>query len=230
MYKTIPKISLIVCDMAGTVINEGGIVYKTLAKTLRNNNVHVSDNCIQRCYGLQKKEAINMMVDEYIIEGQQFKETIKKKCYREFENNLYDSYFGSESNIKLIDQNIPIFFNSLRSNGIKIALNTGYNIKIQNKIIQKLHIQDFIDDYISSEEVSFGRPYPYMIYDLMHRNNILNIKEVIKIGDTKNDILEGLNAGCTFNIGVLSGAGTEKDLKDAHQIIEKVTHLDIDNL
>ena len=215
--------------MAGTVINEGGIVYKTLAKTLRNNNIPVSHHCIQQCYGLQKKEAIDMMVDKYIKE-EQYKELIKKNCYREFEQGLFDSYFGNESNIELIDKNIPEFFNSVRSKGIKIALNTGYNMKIQNEIIRKLHMQNFIDDYISSEEVSFGRPYPYMIYDLMHKNNILNVKEVIKIGDTKNDILEGLNAGCTFNIGVLSGAGTEKDFKDAHQIIEKITHLDIDNL
>lgn len=50
-----------------------------------------------------------------------------------------------------------------------------------------------------------------MIHSLMERNNILNTKEVIKIGDTKNDILEGFNAGC-HSVGVLSGAETLEEL------------------
>jgi len=32
---------MMVCDMAGTVINEGGLVYKTLYETLKNNNIPV---------------------------------------------------------------------------------------------------------------------------------------------------------------------------------------------
>ena len=49
-------------------------------------------------------------------------------------------------------------------------------------------MDELIDMYISSE-VKYGRPYPYMIYNLME-NDIQNPKSVIKFGDTKNDILE----------------------------------------
>ena len=72
---------------------------------------------------------------------------------------------------------------------------------------------NFIDDYISSEEVTSGRPYPYMINSLMKRNNISSIDHVIKIGDTEMDIKEGKNAGCK-TVGVLSGAHSKEQLNN----------------
>ena len=42
-----------------------------------------------------------------------------------------------------------------------VALNTGYPKVFQDKIIQHFNLQDHIDHYISSEEVSYGRPYLY---------------------------------------------------------------------
>ena len=69
--------------------------------------------------------------------------------------------------------------NTLRDKDKKIALNTGYNKEIQNILIDKFNLNKCFDDYISSEEVKVGRPYPYMIYNLMERNNIKNIDQVI---------------------------------------------------
>jgi len=57
-----------------------------------------------------------------------------------------------------------------------------------------------------------GRPSPHMIYDLMDRNNIIRPEQVIKIGDTRVDILEGKNAGCR-TVGVLTGADSREKLE-----------------
>ena len=74
-------------------------------------------------------------------------------------------------------------------------------------------MRDFIDGYISSESVPHGRPEPFMIQELMKRFNITDPKQVVKVGDSKNDILEGINAGCLKSVGVLSGAESEENLK-----------------
>ena len=111
----------------------------------------------------------------------------------------------NNSSVKLISPNLPDYFNMLRYNGVKIALNTGYNIDIQNLLVDKLNMINFIDDYISSEEVTKGRPAPYMIHELMERNGVSDINEVVKVGDTVADIREGKNAGCD-TVGVLSGS------------------------
>ena len=113
---------------------------------------------------------------------------IRQQLYTNFDSNLKNRYFDN-SNITLIDSKLPALFNSLREKNIKIALNTGYSKEIQGAIINKLRMNDFIDTYISSEEVKYGRPYPYMIYHLMEKYNIQNPKSVIKFGDTRNDIL-----------------------------------------
>ena len=83
-------------------------------------------------------------------------------------------------------------------------------------------MDELIDMYISSEEVKYGRPYPYMIYHLMEKCGIQNPKSVIKFGDTKNDILEGLNAQCLASVGVLSGADEETHLNEGHHILDSV--------
>ena len=87
------------------------------------------------------------------------------------------------------------------------------NKEIQQLLIDKFNMTDFIDDYISSEEVTSGRPYPYMINSLMKRNNISSIDHVIKIGDTEMDVKEGKNAGCK-TVGVLSGAHSKEQLNN----------------
>ena len=68
-----------------------------------------------------------------------------------------------------------------------------FSKEIQTSIIEKLHMNECIDDYISSEEVQRGRPYPYMIHKLMERHNIENPNSVMKLGIQK-DVLEGINA------------------------------------
>ena len=135
--------------------------------------------------------------------------------------------YDKPGSIELVSKEIPNIFNNLQNNGVKIALNTGYNRDIQNYIVKKLDMKLFTDDHISSDQVKRGRPYPYMIHKLMERNNIEDVKSVIKIGDSKNDILEGRNAGCLVNIGVLSGAGNRKSLSLADFIVNDITDISV---
>ena len=51
-----------------------------------------------------------------------------------------------------------------------------------------------------------------MIQELSNRNNITNMEEIIKIGDSVADIKEGKNAGCK-TVGVLSGAASKSLLE-----------------
>ena len=86
---------------------------------------------------------------------------------------------------------------------------------------------EYVDDFISSGDVRMGRPYPYMIHRIMERNNIISVKHVAKVGDTRNDVLEGKNAGCGITIAVQTGAGTTKDFLQADMIVDKITNIDM---
>ena len=203
------SIKLLVCDMAGTTVNEGGLVYKTLYETIKGYDIYIKPEDMKNWYGVNKTEVLQ----HFINTDNEYKdnEAILPQMLDSFKKNLKKKYFEDKS-IKLMDPGLPDLFNSFRDRGIKIALNTGYSVDIQEALIENLNMRDFIDGYISSESVPHGRPEPFMIQELMSRYNITDSKEVVKIGDSINDILEGKNAGCASSLGVLSGAETKENL------------------
>lgn len=203
------SIKLLVCDMAGTTINEGGVVYKTLVNTIKNFNIPIEDHEIKNWYGVNKTEVLKHFLNR---DGKD--DTLLPEMLQSFKEGLRTNYF-QDKNIQLIDTELPTHFNNLRQNGIKIALNSGFSVDIQEALIDNLNMREFIDGYISSESVPHGRPEPYMINELMSRFNISNPNQVIKVGDSINDILEGKNANCYKSIGVLSGAESAENLKKA---------------
>ena len=87
----------------------------------------------------------------------------------------------------------------------------------------------FVDDYISSDEVKHGRPEPHMIFELMRRNGVGSPENVVKVGDTENDILEGLNAKCFKSVGVLSRAEDRERLlaAGASDVVNSVMDLSV---
>lgn len=220
------NIKLVVCDMAGTIINERGIIYKSIGETLKDMGCVVSEKDEKRWYGRDKREVLYNEINKNLNSS-----SIKRLAplVRESEKilikKLEESYFKDEK-ITLIDDKLLDLFENWRMKGIKVALNTGYNKNFQKKIIKKLNLSESIDDFISSEEVKRGRPYPYMINKLMERNNIINARYVCKIGDTVNDMMEGKNANCGLTVGVLSGAGKiENLLNETNIVVDKVTDL-----
>lgn len=219
---------LIVCDMAGTVINEGGIIYSTIEKTL--NNMGFDTKKKDSWYGKDKKEVLYNEIKNNIESDSRNNsnhiESIVDTAEKELIGELENEYFSDTSEVKLMHPKLPILFERLRYNGIKMTLNTGYPAELQEKIIDNFHMKDYIDDYISSEHTFRGRPAPYMIHRLMERQDIMNPDWVMKIGDTNFDMLEGKNAKCGLTVGVLSGAGTMKDLEKADIIIDDIMSID----
>jgi len=55
---TAQGIKLVVFDMAGTVVDEGGVVYVTLKKALRDGGLSFTEEQFDKFHGANKKEAI----------------------------------------------------------------------------------------------------------------------------------------------------------------------------
>jgi phosphonatase-like hydrolase len=93
--------------------------------------------------------------------------------------------------------------------GIKVATDTGFHHAVVEAIMEGLGwLRDgLVDLSVDVEDVpgQIGRPAPFMIFHAMRHFNVQSVHEVIKIGDTPADMLEGRNAGVRGVIGVLSG-------------------------
>ena len=74
------------------------------------------------------------------------------------------------------------FFELLRENNIKIVLNTGYDSKTANKLMDKLgwKVGKQVDALITSDDVKNGRPSPDMIQLAMVKFGITDGAQVLK--------------------------------------------------
>lgn len=199
-------VQLAVFDMAGTTVSEAGVVYRTLAESLRRAGLDVTDGDIDPWHGANKIEVVR----HFIIESGGDEDRVGQ-VFADFEQHLRDAYFRDDSPLAPIDGAIECF-RRLRTAGIRVALNTGYPRDLCDALISRCGFSSEIDGSITSEEAGAGRPYPYMIHALLKHFRLAEVRKVAKIGDTVRDIEEGRNAGCGIVLGVQTGADGEEAL------------------
>lgn len=205
-------VKLVVFDIAGTTVKDGGEIAHAFQSALNEFGYHVPVSKINPLMGYKKTEAIKKILTEF--------ESEKDKITEEFINQIHDRFLDlMTSYYATAEEIIPLphceeVFALLKEKQIKIGLDTGFSKEITNIIIDRLGwLRDKkIDMVISSNEVKAGRPHPFMIEEMMKRYDIDDPKTVIKVGDTEVDVFEGKNAGCLYSIGITTGAFTREEL------------------
>jgi len=210
-------IKLLVCDMAGTTVDEQGLVYITLRECMNSAGLNVSKDEMHAWHGAQKTEVVRHFLEDRrgATASTGDLDAAAAAIDADFEKRIEHKYFAADSPVKHVSPKLVELFGACRAAGVKVALNTGYPTKIKNGLVEKLGFGGIVDDTICAGDVGIGRPAPYMVHALMKRNGITDARTVAKAGDTARDIEEGLHAGCGLNIGVLSGADSEATLRTA---------------
>jgi phosphonatase-like hydrolase len=206
------KIAMVVFDMAGTTVDEGNVVYRTLHKAIEKKCPTVTfEDVLKWGAGKEKLQAIReTLAGKSIV----LDETLIQETFKDFLLLLDIAY---ENLIVTPTNNTERLFKDLRAIGIKVVLNTGYNQTTAVSLIHKLNWQEGIhfDLLVTSSDVKNNRPKPDMILFAMDKLNIKDASSVIKVGDSTIDIEEGRNAGCVLNIGVTTGAHSKAELLTA---------------
>lgn len=97
-------------------------------------------------------------------------------------------------------------FERLRSTGIRVALTTGFDRQLVERILAAVSWAPLLDGWVAGDEVPRGRPAPFMIFRALERCGVEDVRPVAVVGDTRLDLEAAWNAGATWRIGVLSGA------------------------
>jgi len=220
------SIKLVVFDMAGTTVDEDNVVYKTLRKAVNDQGFHCSLEHVLRVGGGQeKKQAIRDLLRGEEVENADL-EFMVNNTYQQFITQLEQAYRDLE--VKACPGSEAVFA-TLREQGIKVALNTGYQQATATNLLQKLGWREGeqIDLLVTASDVANSRPAPDMILLAMEKLSIDNPKQVAKIGDTAIDIKEGQNAGCGLTLGITTGAQTRQQIARAEPdgIIEHLSEL-----
>lgn len=204
---------MVVFDMAGTTVDEGNVVYRTLHKAIEKVCPNVSfEDVLMLGAGKEKLQAIRETLSGSNIS---LNEATIQEIFKDFLGLLDIAYANL---IVVPTNNTERLFNALRTKDIKVVLNTGYNTVTATSLLNKLNWVKGVqyDLLVTSSDVKNNRPMPDMILYAMDKLNITDASTVIKVGDSTIDIEEGRNAGCKYNIGVTTGAHTKAQLESAN--------------
>ncbi|MET9629158.1 phosphonatase-like hydrolase [Lentzea sp. NPDC006480] len=192
------KVDLVVLDIAGTTVEEHGLVYKALADTVIAAGGDASD--VGDWMGADKYEAISSMLGKSIVDVE----------FKDFHERL-GAYYAETPPTPI--PGVPEALVQLRSNGVKVALTTGFDRPIVDGLLEVLGWgEGLLDAVVCVDDVSAGRPAPYMIFKAMELTGARDVRRVLTAGDTVRDLEAGTNAGAGFVVGVLSGSQTEAEL------------------
>lgn len=219
------SVKLVVFDMAGTTVSDENYVGAAFTAAMKKYGYEPKIEEVNPIMGYEKPIAIKMMLEKLELEVSKISDQLIEKIHSEFVAIMLD-FYRTSANIKPLP-NVEDTFEKLRNQGIKIGLDTGFSKDIAQLIIDRLDWHHKVDCIVASDEVSQGRPYPYMIQKIMKDLQIENAAEVAKVGDTEVDINEGRNAGCKYVIGITTGSFTRQELEpyEPTHIIDNISEI-----
>lgn len=118
----------------------------------------------------------------------------------------------------------------LRRRGIRIGTSTGYSRRLTEIVATEARRRGFVPDaVVCADDVSAGRPAPWMCFENMKRLDVWPPKACVVVDDTIPGIVAGLNAGM-WSVGVVK-TGNEIGLSEAElrllpplEIAKRVAH------
>lgn len=216
-------ISLVVFDMAGTTVEDTGLVQQSF----RAADIHA---------GLSRTDADREEMLRYVSETMgQSKIVVFRHLARGNEeqaqaaNKEFERCYAqlvADGNCNPIPGAEGVI-TSLRTRGIKTALTTGFARETQTAILDALGWHDLADIVLCPETGMRGRPYPDMPLTALMRTGTDSVRSMLVLGDTSSDVISGLQAGARASIGVLTGAHDTAQLSaaGATHILDSVADL-----
>lgn len=206
-------IQLVVFDIAGTTVKDGGHVADSFISAFHEYGFDIPQEEVKKVMGFRKIDAIRLLLDKFAGHDPDG-ETLIPQIHDRFIQHMI-SFYDSYPQLQPLPHAEEIF-SLLKQRGLKTALNTGFTRAITDAILRRLHWDNGsakIDRVICSDEVPQGRPHPDMINALVADLGISSPANVLKVGDTEVDVKEGRNAGCGKVVSVTTGAYTRAQLQ-----------------
>ena len=206
------NIQLVVFDIAGTTVKDNGNVADAFIYALKKFGYSIPRKEVNFMMGYKKPIAISMLLHKFYAGEIDNIKNLVENIHLVFIDTMVDFYENDTALEPMA--NAEYIFSHLQSHNIKVALNTGFSKKITDTILKRLgwNRTRLIDFVISSDEVKNGRPSPEMIMAIMKATGVDNTAQVVKVGDTEVDIMEGRMAKCGLVIGVSTGAYSRSQL------------------
>lgn len=221
------SIKLVLFDMVGTTVQDcskgTSAIVQSIIGAFVENGISVSANDVKDQRGKEKRKAIEDILRTHIKPDPAQLETLNARVYERFLTALRSRVNDFTEVVHVTD-----VFRFLKKRAIYVGVGSGLPAEILDMLVTRLGWEKAkLVDYVrSAETIGVGRPHPKMIHDMMKQFGVFDAREVVKVGDTVVDILEGKNAG-TWTVAVLSGTQSEDELKSVNPdfIVARVNEL-----
>ncbi|MFF6980703.1 phosphonatase-like hydrolase [Streptomyces sp. NPDC008343] len=203
---------LVVLDMAGTTVADGGLVERAFAAAAAELGVEPGspDHAdklahVRATMGESKISVFRQLFGDE--ERAQRANAAFEKAYGELvDGGLVAPIPGAREAIE-----------ELQAGGRTVVLTTGFARVTQAAILDALGWQDLVPLTLCPADAGGrGRPYPDMVLTALLRTAAADdVREIAVVGDTSYDMLSGVRAGAGLVAGVLTGAHDSDALRAA---------------
>lgn len=203
-------IDLVVFDMAGTTIDDHGLVYVALEQSVIEAGAAVQPVDLQKWMGTDKVRAITALLQLGAIEAT---DEVVASVFGQFRQILAEAY-ALHPPVALAG--VELTLRELRRRGIKTSLSTGFSDDVAEPLLASLGwtigegSDHLLDAVVTTSDVAAGRPAPYLIHRAMERTGVTDVRRVLAAGDTIVDVQAARNAG-VISVGVLTGGLSRLD-------------------
>ncbi|MCU0527165.1 MAG: HAD hydrolase-like protein [Elainella sp. Prado103] len=220
---SVPKIQLVVCDMAGTTVRDDREVEQCFFAAANQTGLHASADRVIAMMGWPKKQVFQVLWQDQIGSDHPDYWSQVETSFAAFKLILENHYRTQpvQPTVGCLE-----LFAWLKAQGIKIALTTGFYREVTDIILERLGWKQGLNaNYVGSADTIIqvsvtpseifnteGRPAPYMIQKAMYQLGIIDPQTVVNIGDTPSDLESGRNAHCLYSFGVTNGTHTREQL------------------
>ncbi|MFF4230204.1 phosphonatase-like hydrolase [Streptomyces sp. NPDC001820] len=199
------RANLVVLDMAGTTVADGGLVEQAFAAAAQRLGEDPA-SMIDYVRATMGESKISVFRHLFGDEGR-----------AQAANAAFEDAYG-----ELVDGGriAPVpgareAVDELRAQGRTVVLTTGFARATQDAILDALGWRDLVDLTLCPADAGGrGRPYPDMVLAAFLRTGAVDgVQQIAVAGDTSYDMLSGVRAGAGIVAGVLTGAHDKQQLQ-----------------
>ncbi|MEU9358348.1 phosphonatase-like hydrolase [Streptomyces sp. NPDC048301] len=203
------RLDLVVLDMAGTTVADGGLVEEAFSAAARHLGVQpgTTEHAAQLDYVRATMGESKISVFRHLFGD----EEEARQANRAFEG-AYGALVEGGRVAPLPGAREAV--ERLTAEGRTVVLTTGFARTTQDAILAALGWQDLVPLTLCPGDAGGrGRPYPDMVLAAFLRTGAVDdVRRMVVAGDTSYDMLSGVRSGAGIVAGVLTGAHDKDQL------------------
>jgi phosphoglycolate phosphatase len=189
-------IELICFDMAGTTVNDHGLVLEAFRRTIEDLDVVGDEATKAEAYVIETMGQSKIEVFSVLFNDR-----------AEAANEAFERHFVEAAHEVGVSE-VPgarEAIETMKSRGIAVAFTTGFSPSTREALIELLGWSDLVSLRVSPADAGRGRPAPDMVLLCALTTRVSAMQTVMVVGDTASDMQAGQRAGVGQCVGVLSG-------------------------